>query len=445
MKGFVSFDRVWPSVQDVLARSGLAEAGLRELYALRDLTGRVRLVIPEGVQMPAQMETALREVVERLEAALGAHAYPSDRAVLRAAPEELDALREGALRVPLGDLVVYMADRLLTGMGWRTVRPGLPQAPRRFTLFSLKGGVGRSTTAAVLASHLAGKGLKVLVVDLDLESPGVSSMVLAPEEHPDYGVADWFVEDLVGQGDEVLLRMVGRPRWRQELPGDILVAPAYGADPGDYLSKLGRVYLDRSPESPDASPERWSSRLLRMLDALESHHKPDAVVLDSRNGLHDLAAAAVTDVRAHVLLFAVDSEATWAGYKVLFKHWADYGAATSIRTRLSLVASLVPVERESLLLKRMRERAWDLFREYLYDDVPPDPGEAARSEVFSFDLADDEAPHSPWPIYWHTALAWVPSVRGLEEGAIPAAYREFLKRFDEHFGELLENAREGAP
>ncbi|WP_324669090.1 KGGVGR-motif variant AAA ATPase [Geochorda subterranea] len=341
----------------------------------------------------------------------------------------------------MGSLSVYLVDRLLTGMGWGKVPEGLSARTRRYTLFSLKGGVGRSTTAAVLATHLAGRGLRVLVVDLDLESPGLSSMLLAPGEHPDYGVVDWFVEDLVGQSDPVLAHMVGRPRWCQDLQGDILVAPAYGSDPGEYISKLGRVYLDLPADGPDAVVEPWSARLVRMLVELENRHKPDVVLLDSRSGLHDLAAATVTDLQAQVFLFAVDSEATWAGYRLLFDYWRAHGAATVIRQRLSLVASLVPQERASVLLKRMRERAWDLFREYLYDTVPADPEEEARTEPFSFDLMDDEAPHSPWPIYWNTGLSWVPSIRGLEEPAVFAAYQGFLERFDE----LSMAAQEGQP
>ena len=63
---------------------------------------------------------------------------------------------------------VYMADRLVTGGDWWTVgaQRSTPSV-RRCTLFSVKGGVGRSTTAVVLAWHLARAGERVLVVDLD--------------------------------------------------------------------------------------------------------------------------------------------------------------------------------------------------------------------------------------------------------------------------------------
>ena len=95
---------------------------------------------------------------------------------------------------------VYWVDRLVTGRDWWTVSDSLhTESPGRCTLFSVKGGVGRSTTAAVLAWHLSRKGERVLVVDLDLESPGLSSAMLDAHARPKFGVTDWFVEDLVGQ------------------------------------------------------------------------------------------------------------------------------------------------------------------------------------------------------------------------------------------------------
>ena len=160
--------------------------------------------------------------------------------------------------------------------------------------------MGRSTTAAVLAWHLASSGEDVLVVDLDLESPGLCSAVLAPEQQPTFGVVDWFVEDLVGQGHHVIDDMIAQPTWHQDLRGDVCIVPAHGAESGEYLAKLGRVYLDTNVS--------WAERLKKLLEALRAAAKPSIVLLESRSGLHDIAAATVTDMNAQVLLFATDSE-----------------------------------------------------------------------------------------------------------------------------------------
>ena len=62
----------------------------------------------------------------------------------------------------------------------------------------------------------------------------------------------------------------------------------------------------------------------------------------------------------------------WNGYRVLFEHWRRYNVVTRIRERLSLVAAYVPTDAgEHEYLNRFRERAWDLFRDNLYDEVSP--------------------------------------------------------------------------
>jgi cellulose biosynthesis protein BcsQ len=49
--------------------------------------------------------------------------------------------------------------------------------PWIFTFYSFKGGVGRSLAAANVAYTLAGWGRNVLLIDMDLEAPGLSSFL----------------------------------------------------------------------------------------------------------------------------------------------------------------------------------------------------------------------------------------------------------------------------
>ena len=304
----------------------------------------------------------------------------------------------------------------------------------RWTLYSVKGGVGRSTTAAVLAWHLARKGDRVLVVDLDLESPGLSSAMLDARARPEFGVTDWFVEDLVGQGDRLIDRMLASPAWTQDMDGDVFVVPAHGSEPGEYLAKLGRVYMDTGAS--------WTGRLEGMLRQLEQTCQPSTVLLESRSGLHDIAAATVTDLDAEVLLFATDSESHWTDYGILFRHWQSHDLAIRIRERLSIVSALTPELGTDQYLQALRERWWDLFREWLYDEVPASNELAGDS--FSFDLNDEEAPHYPLPIHWTRGLAAGTSLRDFEESqtTVEQAYQPFLTRFDEL---VTDNRRRESP
>ena len=419
---FIPFDDLPRQVIDVL-KAETAPDKARPLYLVRNLYGKVRISVSDTVEADESCRDALQRLADRLSEALGAHGHPPGSGVLFVSSAMLSDLGDAAREIDGLD-GVYWVDRLMTGGDWWTVSPSDPPrpngSPSRITLFSVKGGVGRTTTAAVLAWRLARAGERVLVVDLDLESPGLSSAVLDAQTQPEFGVTDWFVEDLVGQGDRVLERMTAEPSWPEEFEGAVRVAPAHGHEPGEYLAKLGRVYMG-------ASGRPWAKRLGDLLSRLEEKHEPTVVLLESRSGLHDIAAAAVTDLDAQVLLFAADSESTWADYGILFHHWQRHGLAPKIRERLSIVSALTPELDTERYLQRFRHKAWDLFREHLYDDGA---ASANPDGEFSFDLDDERAPHAPLAVHWTRGLAAGTTLRLLERSTVEQAYAWFLKRFD---------------
>ena len=413
---FVPFDVVRQRVQEALVAGELPE-GAPTIYVVRDMFGRIGLSVSEDFESDDRLREALDSLARAFSDRLGAHGRSVERTVLWVQPELLRILQSTAQEIAPG---ILLADRQLVGGGWWTLGEKRSEdLPARYTLYSVKGGVGRSTTAAVLAWDLARQGEDVLAVDLDIESPGLASALLEDKAQPTSGVADWFVEELVGQGDIIAEQMVGNPAWTRDLQGSVWVAPAHGRDPGEYLAKLGRVYMDTS-----ADP--WTERLQRLLAALEANLKPDVVLLESRSGLHDIAAATVTDIGADVMLFAVDSPSSWTGYDILFDHWKTQGLASRIRERLSVVSALTPERDTDSYLARFREKAWNSFRDHLYDTVS---GTSEPSGAVSYDLSSEDAPHAPLVINWNWGFAAGSSLRRLEESTVKLAYARFLRRF----------------
>ena len=217
----VRFDSIAGHVAESVASSISAMEPAAPIYLVRDLWGKVRIAVSDELDGDESISIWLNELAGRLVEMLGAHAYAPESAVLFVDRSTLDALSDIAMEIKAG---VYWVDRLVTCRGWWTVGKLDPaQTTTRYTFFSIKGGVGRSTTAAVLARHLANSGESVMVIDLDLESPGLSSALLEPVVQPQCGVTDWFVEDLVGQGDLLINEMVARPQWSLSLEGDVWV------------------------------------------------------------------------------------------------------------------------------------------------------------------------------------------------------------------------------
>jgi hypothetical protein len=343
--------------------------------------------------------------------------------------------------VPGTELTVNILERQVTGQDWLSNRDG--EEPRssipRIVFFGLKGGVGRSTALAVLAYQMAKAGKQVLLIDLDLESPGLSGLLLPPDRLADFGIVDWLVEDAVGQGAEVADRMVSTSPLSENLRHEVRVAAAIGNGDAYYLDKLSRAYADVSDGS---RPKRFSDRIQRLVKSLESKEKPDVVLIDSRAGMHDLAALSIVGLASTAFLFATDSAQGWQGYRSLFTHWQSRPeVARNVRERLKMVSALFPESDQAVRARRFTERSYTLFADTLYDEVNPGGIVPNDRDLFNFDIDDTSAPHYPLRIRWSSRLQEFDPLqipKGLfGEDEIRAAYGEFL----DGVMELLEGVR----
>jgi len=418
-----TFDLILPAVRDWLDayRGSLNDFLSNEddwLLVNRDLNGRARLILPERIKESEQRKL-WDSLASNLMQRLGKHAYPQNDEIL------FETNREQALQGATSYLVdgfanVWIVDRLATEANWARIAPETESVPR-IVFFSIKGGVGRSTALAATAWSLAQEGKRVLVLDLDLESPGLSSALLPPERQPMYGITDWLVEDLVDNGDVIFESMVATSNLSHD--GEIHVVPAHGADHGEYIAKLGRVWMPKL--RADGTREAWSSRLHRLLRHLEDRIQPDVVLIDSRSGIDEIASACITELGAKlILLFSLEGEQTWNGYRMLFEQWQSAGVAQQIRERLQVVGAIVPELDRVGYLAGLREHSYEIFVDTLYDEIAPikkgevGPGPDGAwqvgdlSEGWSFDEADDTAPHHPWGVNWHRSFAGLRSLRG---------------------------------
>lgn len=398
----ITFDEILPTLEKVFLSHGAEVGTLRPILVNRDLNGRVRLVVDEK----HEDNQALKDIAQQIQAELGPHAYPADQAVLFE-PDFTNFLAAEVTFPLAGVEGVRVIDRLATEGNWSDVLTSNTSAPR-IVFYSIKGGVGRSTALAATAWALAEQGKRVLVLDLDLESPGLSSSLLPEDRRPTYGIVDWLVEDLVDNGAPIFESMVAASALSHN--GEIFVVPAHGLDSGEYIAKLGRVWMPKANASGVREP--WFMRLRRLLDSLEAKWLPDVTLIDSRAGIDEVASACITALSAStILLFAIDGDQTWDGYRTLFRHWRKTEATQGIREHLQVVGAMLPELGTDEYVKGLREKAWDVFAEELYDEVPAGaiPGE---EDIWSFDTTDESAPHYPWAVRWHRSFAALRSLHG---------------------------------
>ncbi|MGE6756493.1 KGGVGR-motif variant AAA ATPase [Corallococcus interemptor] len=400
------------------------------LALVRNDYGKIRFIVDDrGSQPPT--DALLKGLASALNSAVGVFGMAEDAVSLATSSLHPNATfldKRGLQISPMLKLLEHSP----MGSDW-TQEPLLKAETRRVTFFGIKGGVGRSSAAGAWAWHLANRGKRVLIIDLDLESPGLSTTLLHPDKTPDFGVVDWFVEDAVGQADERFVRdLVAKSPLSSDTDGDIRIVTSGGRTrPGYfYLPKLSRCYKEINDSD-------FASRLDVLIKKLEATVKPDVTFLDSRAGLHDIAAACITRLNAFCLLFAIDTAQTWDGYGTIFSNWREHqDRARAFRDNLRIVAAQVPETESQTYLENFKINSYKLFQENLYEEA-----EATDLAAFNFDLNVPDAPHHPLRINWSRALQQFDPVRqpnAVTSSQIEAAYGDFFKSANQLiFGKAL--------
>lgn len=401
----------------------------KPVLVIRDVYGRLRFAVNSA---RSDYDASAAAFLDRSQRKLGAFAAPNGT-VFRDDFANPDAIFENAdwhttvvSALPddegntTPELTIRLLDRQIVGQNW--LRTELVENdekhPPRLVFYGIKGGVGRSSALALLAYRLARNGKRVLLLDFDLESPGLSGLLLPTERVAQFGIVDWFVEDAVGQGDSVVADLVADSPLADNTTGSIRVVAAMGQDETSYLEKLSRVYAD-VPVS-EKGPVQFAARLHTLVTLLETKEKPDLVLIDSRAGLHDLAAVSIANLASLALLFATDTAQNWLGYKQLFAHWQRRPEVLRhIRERLAIVQALFPESDQAERAARFRQNSWDLFSTTLYDQIPA--GEATPLDAFTFDLDDEDAPHFPWHVRWSARLQEFNPLLSVEKGGVGEA------------------------
>jgi Mrp family chromosome partitioning ATPase len=401
-------------------RASFTDEQLASGWILRNAAGKLSYISRGPVDLQVR-----KQVAALAEKALGSYAAERESSVLslddhgiRGLIDTGEALGEVVRTKGRGDLTVQLLDRRIVGQDWlrQPTRGWESPGPARLVFSSLKGGVGRSTALAVVAVHFASQGRKLLVIDLDLEAPGIGTMLIPPSKKPKYGVLDWYVENTIsGRIDEDLLYDMVAPCPFSGGNGVINVAPAVGLTsdrhPGNVLGKIARAYLEMPQEA--GRPLTFLAQTQSLIGQLSSQLNYDVILVDARAGLNETTAAALLGLGADVLLFGVDTPQTFASYRYLLANFARFPRSEEndwlYRLRMVHAHASLDAKKQA----EFRDRAYSLFSEFFYRDralldegggqLTSEQGEPLTLEEFSVD--DPVAPHYAWPILWDPLFA----------------------------------------
>lgn len=400
------------SVLDAVAEALRGQGWLTEEHSVtlvRDLHGQVRLMIesPTAGQDP-DPDTAGRQQLERaltnrIGAWLGAHTpvWQASQGRGSAIARRICELRVAWELPNPPPCPTYLVERHVGRHGWvgdlahappwTVERVDNRERPPIVVFFSQKGGVGRSTAAAATALHLARQGNRILLVDLDLEAPGLGEAFLDLEPG-DPGMLDLLVgpEDVVVQETANAARAVNDPDIVGNAGGDIFVLPAGSVDDG-YVQQLARLDLQGAHAA-----EAVTSRIRAVLDELVRVHDPSMVLIDARAGFHDVGGVALASLCHGAVFVGLPNEPSFHGLVAVCKVLARAGHDDEgdPRVWLQVVQGMAPEILDDTEERAFRVRAYDLLSEHYYLEGAV-PGEATAG-----------AAHDVLP------LRWTPGLRG---------------------------------
>jgi hypothetical protein len=438
-----------------------------------DLYGRYRLILWPGRETKEAAVALLKGM-----AGEAAGSYWSDQLwVVTPETSELDrkvyegAWEEGRPRPEEARLrivdrfrnrVAWFAE--LSDPPWKARGRGEHGGPPIVVFYSFKGGVGRTTALASFAIARAQAGQRVVVIDGDLDAPGIGQLFSAEKPRPGqagrtpgeageselqaegersdmespaflgsrWGLADYLLEGPSPE-DVALSEYYESVHSEAIVPGngEILVFPAGRVDE-NYLAKVAR--LDFDPALKGTS-DHWSQLLGRIRGELS----PDWILIDSRAGLGEPAGLLLGGLAHLHVLLGTTSEQSWQGTRLILDRLGFRRVCQGKpQAECVLVQAMVPESAGAALEAKgaFLARAENEFVAHYYAQDPEDPDE--DSMWFIRDMPGKEAPHQPVCLSYRQKLAYFDNLEQVLPELLGEEYRGLAKRIENRFVEEVE-------
>jgi hypothetical protein len=274
---------------------------------------------------------------------------------------------------------IYYSERRINTNNWYS-------EPKEYknivSFYSFKGGVGRTTAMILSAVELARKGKKIVLIDFDLEAPGIASIFSTSNNdyYSNKGILDLFIDISINHSKQdsninlidyyfsiTSTDIVGTNG------GELIIFPAASTsltEPNNYIDKLSKVDLKYN-ENKKYLPDQ-------LFDSINEEIKPDFILVDSRTGINEIAGVLLTRYSSKIFLLFYGNQQNMFGLEAIID------IIDKTKTPYVLINSPTPIQdtdREEEINFYV-EKSYDIFCKYSYNDKIPN-------------IEDQTAPHYP--------------------------------------------------
>jgi MinD-like ATPase involved in chromosome partitioning or flagellar assembly len=215
------------------------------------------------------------------------------------------------------------------------------------TFYSYKGGVGRSLALANVAALLAQRGHRVVLLDFDLEAPGLDTFAEFKDAKQKPGIVEYVAEYQRTRCAPEIAPFLHPVQLPEHLRGKLWIMPA-GCKTVLYSHLLARIqWAELFAEAGGPFVENWKL-------SIEQEVQPDYVLIDSRTGLTEIGGVCTTAFPDLVVLLFGLNEQNVEGTATVARHIREADLQRPLQ--LHFVATPVPnlpPEKQSLLSKRI--------------------------------------------------------------------------------------------
>ncbi len=265
------------------------------------------------------------------------------------------------------------------------------------TFYSFKGGVGRSTALVFVDNILATHRLRVVMIDFDLEAPGLSLMYSSEEAAAgSYGVLDYIHQRLLTPNENQpqineCIRQIDIPA-----RGELYLVPAGEYDEG-YIHRLADLDIR-------VLYQREMNPIHQLLDDVKAYLDPDVILIDARTGFTEMDAIALFDQADLGIICFSPTHQSFAGLQWVVKAASKQRSYRGIPDLRFLLTPMPPVAQSQQQVWTLDAAEWiannwgvppSLTAEELYYKVPYNPNITTLENPFGDIIPGILEPYMP--------------------------------------------------